>query len=284
FFGLTIVLALAFVFYYRYRLNKKATQLLEKLVEERTKDLSEANIQLKKEISERKQLQSQLIRSERLAGVGELAAGIAHEIRNPLGNISSSAQICLDKYKPGKEIKRFLEIIQEDSGKANAIIKGLLDFANPREVNFKPGSICNVIKNVITSINARCLEHKIKLVNDCKKQSPDILLDTKWLEQAFLNLFLNAINAMPNGGKLTVSVEDDKKSKHLIITVEDTGTGISKTNLSKIFDPFFSTREDGVGLGLSLCHRIIEDHKGKIEIESQINKGTKVFVTLPIIE
>ena len=254
------------------------------MVEERTKDLSEANIQLKKEISERKQLQNQLIRSERLAGVGELAAGIAHEIRNPLGNISSSAQICLDKYKPGKEIKKFLEIIQEDSGKANAIIKGLLDFANPRELNFKSGSICNVIKNVITSVNARCWEKKIKIANNCKEQLPGILLDTKWLEQAFLNLFLNSINAMPDGGKLTVNVEDDEKSKQLIITVEDTGTGISKTDLSKIFDPFFSTKEEGVGLGLSLCHQIIGDHKGKIEIESQINKGTKVFVTLPTTE
>ena len=284
FFGLSIVLILVFVVYYHYRLNKKATQLLEKLVKERTRDLSETNIQLKKEISERKQLQNQLIRSERLAGIGELAAGIAHEIRNPLGNISSSAQICLKKYKPNKEIKQFLEIIQEDSGKANAKIKGLLDFANPREVNFKPGSVFKVIKKVITSVNARCLEHKIEIINNYKKQLPDILLDIKWLEQAFLNLFLNAINAMPDGGKLTVNGENDRKSKQLIITIEDTGTGISKTNLSKIFDPFFSTREDGVGLGLSLCHQIIEDHKGKIEIKSQINKGTKVIVALPITE
>ncbi|MBL7148442.1 MAG: tetratricopeptide repeat protein [Candidatus Cloacimonetes bacterium] len=284
FFGLAIVIIIGFVIFYHYRLNKKATQLLEKLVKERTRDLSETNIRLKKEITERKQLQNQLIRSERLAGIGELSAGIAHEIRNPLGNISSSAQICLTKYKPGKKIKQFLEIIQEDSGKANAKIKGLLDFANPREVSFKLGSIYNVIKKVITSVNARCLEHKIKIINNYKKQLPDILLDTKWLEQAFLNLFLNAINAMPDGGKLTVSGEDDKKSKQLIITIEDTGTGISKSDLSKIFDPFFSTREDGVGLGLSLCHQIIEDHKGKIEIESQINKGTKVIVTFPITE
>jgi signal transduction histidine kinase len=284
FFGLSIVLILVLVVYYHYRLNKKATQLLEKLVKERTIDLSETNIQLKKEISERKQLQNQLIRSERLAGIGELAAGIAHEIRNPLGNISSSAQICLKKYKPNKEIRQFLEIIQEDSGKANEKIKGLLDFANPREVNFKPGSVHKVIKKVITSVNARCLEHKIKIVNNYKKQLPDILLDTKWLEQAFLNLFLNAIYAMPTGGKLIINGEDDRKSKQLIVRIEDTGAGISKSDLSKIFDPFFSTREDGVGLGLSLCHQIIEDHKGKIEIESQISKGTKVIVTFPITE
>ena len=282
YFGLAIVVVLAFVVYYRYRLNKKVTIFLEKQVEERTRDLRQINEQLKKEISERKQLENQLIRSERLAGVGVLAAGIAHEIRNPLGNISSSAQICLSKYNPKNETRDFLEIIQEESEKANAIIKGLLDFANPREVKLKKGSVCQVIKNVLNSVNARCMENNIELKTKCPSTIPRIMLDEKWLEQAFLNLILNAIQAMPRGGELKISASADFNQKLLTVKIEDTGVGISKINLSKIFDPFYTTREDGVGLGLSLCHQIISDHNGLMQVESTIDKGTTVKISFPI--
>ena len=282
YFGLAIVVALTFVVYYRYRLNKKLTLLLEKQVEERTADLRQINEQLKREISERKQLENQLIRSERLAGVGVLAAGIAHELRNPLGNISSSAQICLNKYNPERQTKEFLEIIQEESDKANAIIKGLLDFANPREVKLKNGSVCSVIKKVINSVNARCLENSIKVEIQCPASLPRMMLDEKWLEQALLNLVLNAIQAMPKGGDLKITASANSQKKVLIVQIADTGIGISKSNLSKIFDPFYTTREDGVGLGLSLCHQIISDHNGQIQVESVINRGTVIKLTFPI--
>ncbi len=281
-FGLLIVLVLVFIIYYRYRLTRKARLVLEKTVEERTKDLTKTNIKLKKEILERKELQSQLIRSERLAGIGELAAGIAHEIRNPLGNISSSAQICLNKYEPRKEIKQFLEIIEEDSKRANAIIKGLLDFANPREMKFQKDYICDVITRVISSIKARCQENKINITTKFRKKSQPTRIDKKWLEQAFLNFALNAINAMPDGGELIISSVLDKKKKNLIITFSDTGVGIARKNLSKIFDPFFTTHKDGVGLGLSLSYQIIKDHQGFINIESKLNAGTNVIILLPI--
>jgi signal transduction histidine kinase len=281
YFGLSIVLVLAFVVYYRYRLNKKVTIFLENQVEERTRDLVQINEQLKTEISERKQLENQLIRSERMAGVGVLAAGIAHEIRNPLGNISSSAQICLSKYDPKNETKEFLEIIQEESEKANAIIKGLLDFANPREVKLKKGSICKIIKQVLNSVNARCIESKIKVKTRCPSTIPRIMLDEKWLEQAFLNLILNAIQAMPTGGELKVYISANFNLKELTVKIEDAGIGISKANLSKIFDPFYTTREDGVGLGLSLCHQIISDHNGQMQVESTFKKGTIIKIRFP---
>ena len=279
-FGLFILMVIGFVFFYRYNLNKKAKIKLEKEVEERTHDLKKTNIKLTKEIQERKELQNQLMRSERLAGVGELAAGIAHEIRNPLGNISSSAQICLSKFKHPKEVQQFLEIIQEDSNKANSIIKGLLDFANPRDVKFKKGSIYKVLKNVIKRIDARCQEKNIKVSLDSSGVLPNFLIDAKWLEQAFLNLAVNAINAMPNGGELKFYVEQIKNT--IKVNCTDTGHGISKKNISKVFDPFFTTREDGVGLGLSLTHQIFEDHKGSIQIESKEKVGTEVIVEIPI--
>jgi len=283
YFGLAIVVVLSFVVYYRYRLNKKVTVLLEKQVEERTHDLLQINEQLKNEMSERKLLENQLIRSERLAGVGELAAGIAHEIRNPLGNISSSAQICLSKYDPKAKTKEFLEIIQEESEKANSIIKGLLDFANPREVKLKKGSICKIIKQVLNSVNARCIESEIIVKTRCPATIPHIMLDGKWLEQAFLNLILNAIQAMPHGGDLKISASAIFSRKELKIKIEDSGVGISKVNLTKIFDPFYTTREDGVGLGLSLCHQIISDHYGQIQVESKLNKGTAIKLVFPIL-
>ncbi|MDP8203420.1 MAG: tetratricopeptide repeat protein, partial [Candidatus Tenebribacter mawsonii] len=279
-FGLVILMVIGFVFFYRYILSKKTEAKLEKEVEERTRDLKKANIKLTKEIQERKELQNQLMRSERLAGVGELAAGIAHEIRNPLGNISSSAQICLSKFEHPKEVQQFLEIIQEDSDKANSIIKGLLDFANPRDVKFKKGSLLKVLKNVIKRIDARCQEKNIIVSLTSKESIRESLIDAKWLEQAFLNITVNAINAMPNGGELKIVV---KQLTHKIkISCIDNGHGISKKNLTKIFDPFFTTREDGVGLGLSLTHQIFEDHKGSIQIESKEKIGTKVLVEIPI--
>jgi len=279
-FGLFILIVIGFVFFYRYTLNKKANLRLEKEVDERTRDLKKTNIQLTKEIQERKELQNQLIRSERLAGVGELAAGIAHEIRNPLGNISSSAQICLSKFEHPKEVQQFLTIIQEDSDKANSIIKGLLDFANPRDVKFKKGSFLKVLKNVVKRIDARCQEKNIVVTLNSSGNILDSLIDAKWLEQAFLNLAVNAINAMSEGGELKFNIEQIKNT--IKISCTDTGHGISKKNLSKIFDPFFTTREDGVGLGLSLTYQIFEDHKGSIQIESKEKIGTEVVVEIPI--
>ncbi len=278
--GLFILIVIGFIFFYRYTLNKKANIKLEEEVEERTHDLKKTNVKLTKEIQERKDLQKQLLRSERLAGVGELAAGIAHEIRNPLGNISSSAQICLSKFKHPKEVQQFLEIIQEESDKANSIIKGLLDFANPRDVKFKKGSLLKVLKNVVKRIDARCQEKNIVVTLNSNENIQNFLFDAKWLEQAFLNLAVNAINAMPEGGELKFNI--DLIMNSIRVKCTDTGHGISKKNLSKIFDPFFTTREDGVGLGLSLTYQIFEDHKGSIQIESKEKIGTEVIVEIPI--
>jgi len=220
-FGLFILIVIGFVFFYRYTLNKKANLRLENEVDERTRDLKKTNIQLTKEIQERKELQNQLIRSERLAGVGELAAGIAHEIRNPLGNISSSAQICLSKFEHPKDVQQFLTIIQEDSDKANSIIKGLLDFANPRDVKFKKGSFLKVLKNVVKRIDARCQEKNIAVTLHSSGNIHYSLIDAKWLEQAFLNLAVNAINAMSDGGELKFNIEQIKNT--IKISCTDTG-------------------------------------------------------------
>ncbi|MBC8385453.1 MAG: PAS domain S-box protein, partial [Candidatus Cloacimonetes bacterium] len=236
------------------------------------------------DITDRKEMEKQLLRSERLAGIGELAAGIAHEIRNPLGNISSSAQFCIRKYNPAKEIKQYLEIIRRNSDNANKIIKELLDFANPREIALKKIHIGEIIDSVIKLVEARSRSHKVYIKPEYLSDIPLIDLDEKWIEQAFLNFVLNSIDAMPNGGELKISVQTKKDKGILEIIFADTGMGISEAKLKKVFDPFFTTKDDGVGLGLSLVHQIIMAHKGKIRIKSEIDKGTQIFVTLPISE
>jgi len=274
---LFILAVMAFVIYYLYRIKYKANKLLRKLVAERTKDLTISNENLKVEIIERKKIENQLIRSERLAGVGELAAGVAHEIRNPLGNISSSAQFCISKYEMDNNLKKYLEIIVEESEKANSIIKGLLDFANPRELNLKMGNMKKVIGSVVKSVAARCQDNNIKVRIRPISKFPDMMIDKKWLEQAFMNLILNAVQAMPEGGIL--KIKDQVKNDQFQIIISDTGRGISRKDLKKIFDPFFTTKEDGVGLGLSLAHQIIKDHNGRLQIESKEGKGTDVVIS-----
>ncbi len=234
------------------------------------------------DITERKEMQKQLLRSERLAGIGELAAGIAHEIRNPLGNISSSAQLCLNKFKLNDDLKQFLEIILRNSRNANKIIKELLDFANPRSISLKSGNINEIITDVIKLASPRCLESKVKIEIDKDNEIPEIMMDRKWLEQAFLNFILNAKDSMSNGGFLHVKTLSDPEKKEIKIIFSDTGEGISKENMKKIFDPFFTTKDNGVGLGLSLVHQIISAHNGMINVNSTIGKGTRFQIMLPV--
>jgi signal transduction histidine kinase/tetratricopeptide (TPR) repeat protein len=281
YFGFVAVLIAGYFIFYLYRTKKKANILLEKQVEERTLDLKKANEKLTTEISERKKIEEQLIRSERLAGVGELAAGVAHEIRNPLGNISSSAQFCLSKFNVDEKLEKYLRIILEDSEKANSIIKGLLDFANPRELKLQKSGIKTLFESIFKSVETRCKEKNIEIIPNFTSDA-NVLLDKKWLEQALLNLVINAIQAMSSGGKLKVQTTSQNNNLH--ISIEDTGSGISDENMKKIFDPFFTTKENGVGLGLSLAHEIISDHKGKFNIESISGSGTKVSICFAIVE
>jgi len=234
------------------------------------------------DITERKEMQKQLLRSERLAGIGELSAGIAHEIRNPLGNISSSAQFCLNKFELNDDLKQFLEIILRNSENANKIIKELLDFANPRTISLKSGNINEIITEVIKLVSPRCLESNIKIKINKDENIPEIMMDQKWLEQAFLNFVLNAKESMPDGGILNIESSFDPHKKEIIIEFSDSGEGISKENMKKIFDPFFTTKTNGVGLGLSLVHQIISAHRGKINVDSIVGKGTKFVITLPV--
>jgi signal transduction histidine kinase len=232
------------------------------------------------DITEHKLLEKRLMRAERLAGVGQLAAGIAHEIRNPLGNISSSIQYCLKKYELPTQRVQYLEIILRNSQNANKIIKELLDFATPREIELKTENISDIIKRSIDLVEARVKQNKVKIDLSIDMDLPKINLDAKWIEQTFLNLILNANDAMKGGGVLKIKAA--LNNENINVTFEDNGQGIPSDEIEKIFDPFYTTKDEGTGLGLSFIFQVITAHNGDVDVESRIGEGAKFTIKLPI--
>ncbi|HHE38235.1 MAG TPA: tetratricopeptide repeat protein [Candidatus Cloacimonetes bacterium] len=279
---LLVFLAAVFIIYYRYTLKNKTARQLKEVVEERTKDLKKTNDDLLKEISERKHLETQLRITERLAGIGELAAGVAHEIRNPIAIIKSTAQYCQTNYKNLSEekINKMMDIFTETSDRISKTVKDLVEFAKPKRDSFKKGDIITILNKIISSFESKFLSHHIIVKKDFAEDLPLVLLDEDQMYGALLNLILNAVDAMQNGGTLTLSAE--KCKENLIIKISDTGVGISKENLKKIFNPFFTTKKKGTGLGLSLVHQVMDYHQSQIEIVSEIGKGSDVILKIPI--
>ncbi|MBI5971578.1 MAG: PAS domain-containing protein [Deltaproteobacteria bacterium] len=227
-------------------------------------------------------LEDQLLHSERLAGVGELAAGIAHELRNPIANISASVQFCRKKFKLDDALERHLSIILRNSKIAESIVSDLLDFAKPGDMSFELGRIESAINRACALAKNRCAKQRVNLIKRVQKGLPRKMFDKRRIEGVFLNFILNAVDAMPDGGSLVVSAHLDHHAKEIVAAFKDTGEGISKDNMGRIFDPFFTTKTGGVGLGLSIAHSVIEHHKGRIEVRSEIGRGTEVAVRLPI--
>lgn len=249
------------------------------------RDISErkkAEEELRNAYSEIKRTQQALINSEKLAALGRFAAGIAHEIRNPLANISASAQFCLNKYEIEEYMRKHFDVILRNTESANRIIKELLDFTSPKEVQLSPGNIVKVIDHVCELARPRCSKHEIELVRNVREPLRAIPINEKKLEEAFMNFVSNAIESMPGGGKLTISVHDSNRENKVTVRFQDTGCGIEKTNIDKVLEPFFTTKSDGTGLGLSLAYQIIKSHSGELKIDSKKGKGTEILVSLPL--
>ncbi len=279
---LFIVLAAVFIIYYRYRLKNKAARHLKEVVEERTKDLKETNENLIKEISERKQLEEQLRIRERLAGIGELAAGVAHEIRNPIAIIKSTAQYCRTNYQDLSEekLKKMMTIFSQTSDRISKTVKDLVEFAKPKKDSFKKSDIIDILNKVVSSMESKFHAHNISIKKDFSKDLPMVLIDEDQMYGGLLNLILNAVDAMQKGGTLTLSAH--KTKQNIVIKIIDTGEGISKEDLKKIFNPFFTTKKKGTGLGLSLVHQVMDHQRSKIEIKSELGKGTEVLLKIPV--
>jgi two-component system sensor histidine kinase HydH len=228
--------------------------------------------------------QKELIHNEKLAALGRFSSGIAHEIRNPLANISALAQLLSKSKIEDEKMKKHLKYILVNSDIANKIIKDLLHFAAPEDLVYSDINTFDVLENIINSIEARCEESGIHLSKKLDPNLPVIKADKVKLENAMMNFLSNAVDAMPGGGNLKFNAERNKLNEEIVIDIIDTGQGIPPENLDKIFEPFFTTKETGTGLGLGLAYQTIKSHHGILNIESEPGKGTHVQIRLPIKE
>lgn len=245
-------------------------------------DQSIGAVVLLRDLQEIKELQKQVERSERLAALGKLAAGVAHEIRNPLSSIKGFVQYFQRKFHFQGEDQIYASVMICEVDRLNRVISDLLDFARPKEPQLALHSMVEILQHALKLVESDLKSRNIKASFSSMTDLPLVQVDRDQMTQVFLNLFLNALEAMGPEGELTIAVGSDKDRGQIEVRISDTGTGISAENLPKIFDPFFTTKKKGTGLGLALVYRILEAHGGEIRVESQEDKGTTFMVHIPI--
>jgi signal transduction histidine kinase len=258
-FGTSVVI-MALIFFALMLIVRKA----EKILEDRAR--------------EQRELQVQLDQAERLAALGEMLAGVSHEIRNPLGIIRSTAEL-LGSMPDAAGRKNLSDVIVEESSRLNNIVTEFLDFARPKEPNLQDCELKEIISRNLGFLQPQLEKEGIEVHHNLDEKVLPLRADPNLLYRCFLNLFVNAIQAMKNGGVLSVNVTEDEETYQVVIA--DTGEGIDEENLGKIFNPFFSTKDQGSGLGLAIVRSIIESHGGSIRIQSAAGEGTRVAVNLP---
>ena len=235
---------------------------------------------IQKRAMERLRLKERLAHAERLSSMGEMAAGISHEIRNPLGIIRSSAELLKKKVAKVDPENSIPDIIVEEASRLNRIITDFINYAKPRSPNIAACRVEEVIEKNITFLEAQIKAQGYVIKKNFQNSLPEIMADGIMLYQSFLNILINAMQSMPDGGRILVEVSS---SDHLVtVHFDDEGQGIPNENLEKIWDPFFTTKEMGTGLGLGIVKNIIESHGGSIQIVNRPVRGTRVTVELPV--
>jgi signal transduction histidine kinase len=235
---------------------------------------------IQKRARERLRLKERLSQAERLSALGEMAAGISHEIRNPLGIIRSSAELLKKKVTKIDPSNTMPDIIVEESSRLNSIITDFINFAKPGSPKLTLCRIEDVIEKNITFLSMQMKEKEYSIKKDYQNFLPAIQADADMLYQSFLNIFLNAMQSMPDGGIIDVAIRSN--GNMITINFDDEGQGIAEDILEKIWDPFFTTKEMGTGLGLGMVKNIIESHGGNIQIDNRTHGGTRVTIKLPV--
>ena len=229
--------------------------------------------------------EEQILQAQKLASLGMLISGVAHELGNPLNNITMLVESVLGYYDsiPDEEKKQYLKEIDVQADRIKKIIQNLLDFARSQKPEFKECQPKEVVEKSIALVENQLHVSGIKLHKNFAPNLPSIYVDANQIQQVLVNLFTNAIQAMPNGGDLFIDVYPDESKGKIIIKIKDTGTGIKPEVLPHIFDPFFTTKgTKGTGLGLSVSYGIIKQHNGKISVHTEVGKGTTFIIELPI--
>jgi signal transduction histidine kinase len=260
---------------------------------------------LRKSEDELRNTYQRLMQKEKMAALGRLTASVAHEIKNPLGIINSAAQILADETKDPEDRSKMVATIIDEVNNLDTKIHDLLYYAKPKPASFQKANLNDILEKKIQFCESRKPEErKIIITRRFNRDIPLLFLDEKQIGEMSLNIIINACEAMPNGGELIIStdcgsqgeISKSNKTKgsetpgnlydqgFIRVEFKDTGIGIRQENLEKIFDPFFTTKERGNGLGLSTVYRIVERHKGKIEVKSKEGEGTKFIILFPVTE
>ncbi|TES85197.1 PAS domain-containing protein [Candidatus Aerophobetes bacterium] len=241
------------------------------------------------DITQQVQLEEQLVQSEKLAGMGLLARSIAHEVGNPLSIMNSTLQ-----YMQGtlldhgnENLREAIETIMDNIHQMHTLLRSLSDFTGSKRPQFESCNLQRILAQLLTFISGEAEVHNISIHREFDEDVPNCEIDSREIKQLFLNLFKNAIEAMPQGGKLRVRMHLVRKDsatneERVLVEISDTGMGISRTEIQYVFRPFYSTKPKGTGLGLAFCRRVVEEHGGEISLKSQVRRGTTFMVTLPI--
>lgn len=231
-----------------------------------------------------------MYRTDRLAVLGELAAGAAHEIKNPLTSIRSTIQYLSNDFDVGSEKGQMMHELLNETERINKIVQGLLSFARPSELNSMEVNLEQLINQTLLLVNNTLKKQRIEVEFEYFTEQTTIMGDAEQLKQVCLNIILNAVEAMKENDEshprtLYISMEEgtliDVRSRYLLISFEDTGKGIDEEDIENVFNPFFTTKEEGTGLGLAICFGIINRHKGELEVRSTLGKGTCFTIKLP---
>ncbi|GAA3407883.1 PAS domain S-box protein [Paenibacillus hodogayensis] len=231
-----------------------------------------------RDVTDRKQAEEMLIRSEKLSIVGQLAAGLAHEIRNPLTSLKGFTQLLKSR---SKDDAFYFDTMLTELERINLIVNDFMTLAKPQLSQFGYGNVNGMLEHVISILSHQAIMMNVALISKAHKALPDIYCDENQLKQVFINLIKNAIEAMPKGGNVTITAEQTN-SEQLRIRIRDQGEGIPDTIANKLGEPFLTTKSNGTGLGLMISYRIVEQHHGSMTIKSSENKGTTIELLLPV--
>jgi two-component system sensor histidine kinase AtoS len=233
-----------------------------------------------RDITEVKSLHERIERADRLAVLGTVASGLAHDIKNPLSAIKTFVQLLPLKINNQDFINQFSETVPRELDRINLTVENLLELSRKPKLNFQYISIDKLLDHIIFVYSNELSQNNIQVLKHYNIDEARVRGDPEYLNRLFSNLFLNAIQAMPNGGKLTLSIK--KQNSTVTVEIRDTGVGIDKENAKKIFNPYFTTKKKGSGLGLSIVHKMVEDHNACIDFQSKVGEGTSFKVRFPI--
>jgi len=236
-----------------------------------------------RDVTELKDLNEEIARNKRLAALGKLSAGIAHEIRNPLSSIRGLAQFISGSLSPADERKADLKTIIQEVDRLNNLVFQILDYAKVKKLNLTSFSFNSLLTEVVELFKQEISDKRIEFTLELSPEISLVQADRDQLRQMLMNIIINALQAIPQEGEIKIETEKSvlKEEPAIKLVIEDNGEGIADKDLNQIFDPFFSTRAQGSGLGLSIVYRIVESHQGEIKVESKVGKGTKFIIFLP---